>query len=145
MSEFGAWLQRELDRRELRPADFARRADVNPSMVTRWMHGTTPSPESCELIADVFGVNPDMVLTLAGHRPNIEDLDPDDPVVELQALVRRIQWQHHQPELKMIRAQLEMLRTEDRERRHMLVDAARAAGRFDPFEEPSTPLDDRRV
>lgn len=142
MSEFSAWLQRELDRREMRPADFARLADVNPSLVTRWLHGTTPSPESCDLIADVLGADLDLVLGLAGHRANVDELEPDDPVVELRSLVNRIEWQHHQAELKLIRAQLELLRKEDRERRHMLIDIGRPARGFDPFEESDTPLDD---
>jgi hypothetical protein len=49
-----------------------------------------PDPQSCDRIADVLGVDPDLVLTLAGHRPAIEPLQPDDERRELIGYVRRL-------------------------------------------------------
>ena len=145
MSELGAWLQRELDRRDMRPADFARLAGVNPSLVTRWLHGTKPSPESCDLIADVLGVDLDLVLGLAGHRANVDELEPDDPVLQLRTLVGRIEWEHHQAELKMIRIQLEMLRSDDRERKSRLINIGRPGSNSDSIKESGAPLDNLGV
>jgi transcriptional regulator with XRE-family HTH domain len=86
---FGQWLAGELRRREWNASDFAARANVTPSMVSRWLRGTRPSPESCDVIADVLAADLDMVLTLAGHRPSV--LTDDDPAMAaLVAMLRRI-------------------------------------------------------
>jgi hypothetical protein len=58
-----------------------------------WVGGKRlPDPDSCLKIADALHVDPDLVLTLAGHRPNVEALKPDDPRVDLIALARRVRW-----------------------------------------------------
>lgn len=102
--DFPAWFRRQLDRREWNMSDFARRADISPSVVARWASGErVPSPASCDLISDVFGVNLDTVLLVAGHRP---DPAPDDPpeVADLVALLRRIRMDRRKE--AMIRANL---------------------------------------
>jgi hypothetical protein len=76
--------------------------------VSNWYRGErVPDPASCEVIADAFNVDPDMVLIYAGHRPNVEELPPDDPRTDLIALVRRVQWNAEREAL--IRAQLETM------------------------------------
>lgn len=58
-----------------------------------WLNGTRlPDPASVDRIADVLGLDVDLVLTLAGHRPATEALAPDDPRIELCAKVRRVKW-----------------------------------------------------
>lgn len=78
---FAAWLERQLARREWTLADFARRLGIAPSIPSRWLsvRGRRPSPASCDLIADAFGMDVDEVLTLAGHRPRQAKLVDDDP------------------------------------------------------------------
>jgi hypothetical protein len=49
-----------------------------------------PGTRSVDKIADVFGLRVDDVLTIAGHRPNVDALDPDDPRELLAARVRRM-------------------------------------------------------
>lgn len=90
---FGRWLLHQIERREWKAADFARRLDVRPGVVSHWIRGERlPSTDSCQRIADVLNVDPDWVLTLAGHRPNVEELAPDDPRTDLIAMVRRVRW-----------------------------------------------------
>jgi len=49
-----------------------------------------PSSRSCYLLADVLGVDLDMVLTLVGHRPGPETIAPDDQRATIIALLERI-------------------------------------------------------
>ena len=49
-----------------------------------------PSSRSCDLLADVLGVDLDLVLTLAGHRPGPEAPEPDDQRADIIALLERI-------------------------------------------------------
>lgn len=88
--QFADWFRRQLDRREWNMSDFARRSDISPSVVGRWARGERiPEPASCDVIADVFGVDVDTVLTLAGHRPTPHDDDAPE-VSGLVALVRKV-------------------------------------------------------
>lgn len=90
---FGKWLVRQLQRREWTGADFARRLGTGNSTVTMWLGGTrTPSSSSSERIADALGVDRDVVLALAGHRPLDEEVDPDSPAGRIHSLVDRINW-----------------------------------------------------
>lgn len=92
-AEFGQWLAHQLDRREWRQTDLATRIGSSSGAVSMWVRGQrTPDPGSCQKIADVLNIDPDWVLTLAGHRPNVEALSPDDPRTDLIALVRRVRW-----------------------------------------------------
>ena len=112
--DFADWLDRQLRRRGMSQAEFARRLETSSGTVNRWLHGAEPrkpSPASCDLIADVLGVDRDEVLAIAGHRPPDEELAPDDPRRELIALVKRVRWT---PERAgTIRALLEVWRGDD--------------------------------
>lgn len=110
---FSEWFRHQLTRREWSQRDFARRSDLAPSTVSEWYRGTRlPDPESCLKIADALNIDPDLVLVMAGHRPNIENLKPDDPRTDLIALVRRVRWT---PEREAIaRAVLESMITAER-------------------------------
>ena len=89
--EFAAWLRRQLARRDWTQADFARAAGLPTGTVSRWVRGErVPTPLHADLIADVLGVDLDIVLAVAGHRPNV---DPDDPpeIADLIAMIRKTQ------------------------------------------------------
>lgn len=49
-----------------------------------------PDTESCDLIADIFGVDVDLVLSLVGHRPVPITLRANDPQAEINALLGRV-------------------------------------------------------
>lgn len=60
-------------------ADFHRRSGVPRATVYTWIAGTRlPDPASCDTISDALGLPLDAVLIVAGHRPNIEQINPDD-------------------------------------------------------------------
>ena len=87
------WLRRQIDRREWSQADFARRLGLSNSVVSRWFTGTrVPSSAYCDLIADALGVDVDLVLTLAGHRPAPLDYDPDDWASDIIGRAKRVDW-----------------------------------------------------
>lgn len=91
--EFSTWFRWQLKRREWSQADYARRTETATSVVSYWATGKRiPDPDSCFEIADTLGIDLDMVLIQAGHRPNIEALDPDDPRVDIIAMVRAVEW-----------------------------------------------------
>ncbi len=84
------WLREQLARREWRPADLSRKMDVPHGTISRWLSAAlTPSSEMCARLANTFGVDPDEVLTLAGHRPAVHQ--EDDPTIrETVALMRQL-------------------------------------------------------
>lgn len=88
--QFVQWLHGQLRRREMRPVELARRMGKSPTSVSRWLAGDRrPDSRSCDILADVFGVDPDFVLTLAGHRPGAPPKDAVDPLGDLIYLLRR--------------------------------------------------------
>ncbi len=88
---FETWVRQRIRQREWSQADLARKLDVPNSTVARWLNGKRrPTPESCDLIADVLGADLDQVLALAGHRPNLDAIPIDDPRATIIALVRRV-------------------------------------------------------
>lgn len=89
---FPEWLKRQLLRREWTQADLARRLETSPGIVSHWIRGErVPSPESCERLAEAFARDVDEVLTRAGHRPEIEPLQPDDSKQEFRAMISRLE------------------------------------------------------
>jgi transcriptional regulator with XRE-family HTH domain len=88
---FVTWVREELERRGWRQADFARAAGVDVSLVSRWLRGRRPDPVSLERVAVSLGVDLDLLLTLAGHRPPAPR-DADPRVATLVAKVRQIAW-----------------------------------------------------
>jgi transcriptional regulator with XRE-family HTH domain len=88
---FVEWLRGQLRRRGWNAAELARRLQVPSGTISRWMTGERqPSSRSCDLLADVLGVDLDFVLTLAGHRPGPEATGPDDQRAAIIALLERI-------------------------------------------------------
>lgn len=91
--QFAEWLTRQLRRREWSGADLSRRMGSGNSTVTMWLNGyRMPSPASAERLADVLGIDLDVVLAQAGHRPLEPDIDPESPEAVLLPLIRRINW-----------------------------------------------------
>lgn len=90
-SEFGKWLAYQLKRRGWSQADLAKETGASTGSISRWINGSrTPDPPWCDRIADVFGVDVDAVLTLAGHRPHIDEPDPNDRVAVIASTLRRM-------------------------------------------------------
>ncbi len=93
MTEQGipGWMRQELKRRDWTAADLARRSGIGTGRISEWMSGhRRPSPASCNVLADAFGVDPDVVLAVAGYRTPPEPLDPDDPRQRITSLLRRV-------------------------------------------------------
>lgn len=90
-ASFGAWLESQLLRREWNQSDLARRIDVRPSVVSRWIRNErVPSPASVGRIADVLMVDVDDVLTRAGHRPALPTDDLDAIHARLDPYLRQV-------------------------------------------------------
>lgn len=90
MSEFSSWFGKQLERREWNQRDFSGRSGFSSSTISRWITGASiPDATNCDQIADVLGVDRDLVLAIAGHRPPDTPIDPDDPRERVIALIRR--------------------------------------------------------
>jgi len=65
---FGAWLKREIGRREMTQSDFARATGVSTAVVSQWVQNKrVPTTESLERIADGLRLPIEDVLAAAGH------------------------------------------------------------------------------
>jgi len=102
---FADWFSGQLKRRGWSAADFHRRADVPRPTVYTWVKGTRlPDPASVDVIADVFGLNVDDVLAIAGHRPHVDPIPPDDPRRELVAIAERLDRRKVDMAIRVLRA-----------------------------------------
>lgn len=83
------WMRAQMDERDWTMADLARRMDVQPSVISRWMRVRQPDPESVRRIAAAFGADEDELLALAGHRVRQSPVESAE-VGHLIAMLRRI-------------------------------------------------------
>jgi transcriptional regulator with XRE-family HTH domain len=112
---FGGWLQYQLDRRDWSKADFANRLGVANGDVSRWVNNKRiPSPASCDRIADVLGVDVDVVLVQAGHRPPDIEVDPDSATARLMPLIEQIDWDSRPGRIEEMEAELRFMIDVDR-------------------------------
>lgn len=92
----GAWIARQLERREWTAAELSRRLGVSSGRVSEWTTGKSrPTSASCLRLADVFDADPDEVLALAGHRVALAPIDPDEARGRVVALLRRVDLDRH--------------------------------------------------
>lgn len=90
---FGKWLRAVLNSRQMSQSELARRMGKDKGVIGNWVRGERlPSPESCDLIADVLVIPLDEVLAHAGHRPPDIELDPDSATARLMPLIEQIDW-----------------------------------------------------
>lgn len=110
---FPKWLKRQLERREWRQVDLAKRADISTTSVSHYLNGNRiPDPVTCDRIADALGADRDLVLALAGHRPPVDPIDPNDPAMVISGRARRVRWTRER--LDSILALLDMYLDADR-------------------------------
>ena len=112
--DIGSWIRRQMVRRDWSAAELSRRMGASSGRVSEWMSGKRrPNPESCLRLADVFNVDPDVVLALAGHRVASEPLAADDARSRIIDLVRRVNLSQSQAEglEAMLTAWLELQRS----------------------------------
>lgn len=89
-ARFAGWFNAQLRRRDWKQADFVERSQVSRQATSMWSTGRrVPDPASCDVIAEVFGLDLDLVLAVAGHRPVITELPLDDPRRHLVGLIER--------------------------------------------------------
>lgn len=66
---FANWLQRELDAVDWTGSDLARKMDVFPSLIRKWLtEQQLPKPKQCAMLAEALNLPLDAVLDAAGHR-----------------------------------------------------------------------------
>lgn len=111
--DFGRWLRVEIKTRGWTLADFADRLGVTPTTASRWANGSrTPDYATCERIASVLEVDPDMVLTSAGHRasPNRRHRELAAQMLRLRAEQEQLHRQLHRNRQEMSAVRREIFR-----------------------------------
>lgn len=75
-TNFGFWLRRQIELRDMTQTEFAKRAGVTTGMVSQWILGRRrPSTDSVDRIADALRCDMDEVLVALG----IGSMPTDDP------------------------------------------------------------------
>jgi len=83
------WMRLEMERRDWTISDLARRMDVQPSLVSRWLRNQPPNWETAREIAEAFGTSHVHVLRMAG----MLDEEGGSPEADrICGLARRIEW-----------------------------------------------------
>src|SRR3990167_5968829 len=78
MSEFSEWLNQELESRNLKPADLAKKANISQSTISMIVSGQRgPGTEFCLAIAEAFKLPPEDVFRRAGLLPHKSEPDAE--------------------------------------------------------------------
>jgi transcriptional regulator with XRE-family HTH domain len=105
-SDLATFLDAQCKERGLSWREASLKAGLDHAAISRFIRGTTPSPESCRKLAVFFGVPEDIVLSLAGHKSEL----PDEDEIKSQA-IRAIEYLMRQLPENRQREILEMVRT----------------------------------
>jgi transcriptional regulator with XRE-family HTH domain len=86
-------IREELERREWSISDLGRAIDSQPSLISRWMQGQRPNPESLERIASALALDVRKLMVLAGHLPpSTESGEEDTHIAKMLTTMRQITW-----------------------------------------------------
>jgi transcriptional regulator with XRE-family HTH domain len=86
-------IREELERREWSISDLGRAIDSQPSLISRWMQGQRPNPESLERIASALALDVRKLMVLAGHLPPSTESGEEDPsLAKMFTTMRQITW-----------------------------------------------------
>ena len=91
-AEFIRWLKQELARRRWNQSELARRMDVLPSAVSKWMSlEWRPDSNNCLRLSNVLGIDADFILELAGHARRTR-IPESTNARQLKSMVDYIDW-----------------------------------------------------
>lgn len=103
--DFADWLQKELDKRNWKQADLAKRASLGTGTVSRIMNKErAPGAEACLGIAEALRLPPEIVFRKAGLLP--ERGDPSPAVTEIVYLFNQLDDAAQEEALVMMRGYL---------------------------------------
>lgn len=114
-SDFPTWLQNQLDDRNWKQADFARRTGVNSGYVSQIMNGVrSPGVEFCQKVARAFGIRDVDVMKIAGLAASPAQDDATPSLRELITKFAQLSDEDQESVLKHVRALDEMQQAEKR-------------------------------
>lgn len=74
IKDFSEWLREELEVREWKPTDLARRAELDDGIISRALSGARmPSTQSLEKMANAFDMPVDLIFRIAGLLPPVTE------------------------------------------------------------------------
>ncbi|MCI0441730.1 helix-turn-helix transcriptional regulator [bacterium] len=89
MADFSQWLIEQLERRNWKPAELARRADIDTGLLSRLLNRERmPGPTTCNAIAEALQLPPQSVFHAAGLIPSPPDYD--ETIEEIKYLSEKV-------------------------------------------------------
>jgi predicted transcriptional regulator len=79
MTSFSEWLENELHKRGISPAEFSRMTQKHESVISRILKGTKPRSETLEIFARALRLPPEIVYRAASGSPSKPN---DDETIE---------------------------------------------------------------
>lgn len=77
-NDFSDWLQSTLDSKNMKPVQLARKANIDPGVISRILsRERRPSPETLEAIAHALQMPVDLIFEKAGILPPKTELTPN--------------------------------------------------------------------
>lgn len=91
MEKLTVWILGELEQRDWKPADLARRAGMSTGALSNIMSGNRrPGPDACVAIARALSVPPEKVFRIAGLLPLLPGPEDDKSIGEIVELIKRL-------------------------------------------------------
>lgn len=107
--EWGKWLERRIELSELTRQQFADRAGVAKSTVSRWINGDRPSAKQVDGIADALFLDPSDVMKAAGYLDGAISVDTGSPTARLMPLIEKVDWSSYPGRLESLENELRFM------------------------------------
>ena len=108
-ADFGTWLERQIDRKEMQRAEVADAAGLSRSTITMLINGKPggvkiqPSQETVDKLADALGIPRSIARIAAGYTDNSKDIDLDF-CADLVSIIRTLSQEKQAPLKDMLRS-----------------------------------------
>jgi transcriptional regulator with XRE-family HTH domain len=122
------WIYEELDKRDWRPADLARKAGLSTGSLSNILKGNRKAgPEVCRAMAEALGEPPEKLFRLAGLLPPLPE--PEDGLLnEVTETFQSLSPEKRREVLEYALWQLQRQQREQEEQRRTAGDTATAIG-----------------
>lgn len=114
--EWGNWLRRQIVLSGLSRQQFANKAKVAKSTVSRWISGDRPSAKQIERIADALVMDPETVMRAVGYLDLDLEIDPNSPTARLMPLIEKVNWDDYPERLHTLEMELRFMIETDRKK-----------------------------